>query len=399
MESGGKDGGQWGGSVWGGKWGGEEYLMSQKYEVSAYYFPNYHPDSRNAKVHHPGWTEWDVVKNAVPRYPGHVQPKEPLWGHEDESDPRVMAKKIQAARDHGVTHLIFDWYWYDDGPFLEGCLQNGFLKADNKDDIKFSLMWANHNWFDMHPARVGQPAKMLFPGKVAPKTFETVIDHVIENYFSDSAYFKIDNKCYFSIYELHTLIDGLGGVDVMAAMLDLFRERVEKQGLALHINAIDRGLDLSTPEGGDPNEMIRRLCIDSVTSYVWVHHVELNRFPTTPYDYVSQNAIEYWPSAAAKYACDYYPTVSIGWDPSPRIYHEDKFIDMGNPFRYIIDGNTPAAFGENLAKAKDYLDKQSNLKTKMLVINAWNEWTEGTYLEPDIEHGYGYLESINRVFG
>ncbi len=41
----------------------------------------------------------------------------PLWGHEDESDPRVMEKKIAAAAGHGVNVLIFDWYWYDNQPF------------------------------------------------------------------------------------------------------------------------------------------------------------------------------------------------------------------------------------------------------------------------------------------
>ena len=31
-------------------------------------------------------------------------------------------------------------------------------------------------------------------------------------------------------------------------------------------------------------------------------------------------------------------------------------------------------------------------------INSWNEWTEGSYLEPDTVHGMGYLEAVKRVF-
>ena len=76
--------------------------MSKNLKVGAYYFPNYHADKHNNKYYHEGWTEWDLVKKATPRYPGHQQPKVPLWGYEDEADPKVMAKKIAAAKKYGV---------------------------------------------------------------------------------------------------------------------------------------------------------------------------------------------------------------------------------------------------------------------------------------------------------
>jgi hypothetical protein len=98
---------------------------NERYEVGVYYFPNYHIDPRNEKRYGRGWTEWELVKAARPRFPGHAQPKVPLWGHEDEADPAVMARKIDAAADHGINHFIFDWYWHDQGPFLDRCLWNG----------------------------------------------------------------------------------------------------------------------------------------------------------------------------------------------------------------------------------------------------------------------------------
>jgi hypothetical protein len=162
-----------------------------EYQVGVYYFPNYHRDARNAVVHGPGWTEWELVKRGEPKFPGHAQPKVPLWGYEDEADPRVMAKKIDAAADHGVNHFLFDWYWYDDGPFLQRGLDEGFLGATNNARLKFALMWANHDWVDIHPARRhGRPA-LLYPVMVTRETFDALIDTVIERYFRHSSYWKI----------------------------------------------------------------------------------------------------------------------------------------------------------------------------------------------------------------
>lgn len=86
-------------------------------------------------------------------FPGHRQPKVPLWGWEDEADPRVMARKIRAASDFGIDAFLFDWYYYDDGPFLERALLEGFHGAPNCGELAYALMWANHDWTDIHPLR------------------------------------------------------------------------------------------------------------------------------------------------------------------------------------------------------------------------------------------------------
>lgn len=65
----------------------------------------------------------------------------------------------------------------------------------------------------------------------------------------------------------------------------------------------------------------------------------------------------------------------------------------------VVQGNTPERFGEALRSAKRYLDSSPELKTKLVTINSWNEWTEGSYLEPDEEHGSAYLDQIEVVFG
>jgi len=116
------------------------------YEVAVYYFPNYHLDSINAKWHGKGWTEWDVVKSAKARFPGHLQPKVPSWGYFQESDSKWTAKEIDLAADNGITCFIYDWYWYSNtGQYLQEGLEKGFLKAPNRNRLKFAIMWANHD--------------------------------------------------------------------------------------------------------------------------------------------------------------------------------------------------------------------------------------------------------------
>ena len=109
-----------------------------EYHVAAYYWPAYHDGPRWRPFFRgtgPGGNEgeWEIIRKAKPKFDGHHQPHVPLWGYEDATVPKVMEKKIDAAVDHGVDIMIFDWYWYNNKPFLEEEINKGFLKAKNND--------------------------------------------------------------------------------------------------------------------------------------------------------------------------------------------------------------------------------------------------------------------------
>ncbi len=98
----------------------EAAMVKKDIYVAAYVWPSCHYDERNADILWPeGMGEWEVIRKGTPRFAGHYQPKVPLWGYEMDDDPAVMEKWIDAATDHGVNVFIFDWYWFDGGPFLE----------------------------------------------------------------------------------------------------------------------------------------------------------------------------------------------------------------------------------------------------------------------------------------
>ena len=385
-----------------------------KFDVCAYYFPNFHQDKRNIPVHGKGWNEWDLVKRAEPRFKGHLQPKIPLWGYEDEADPLVFEKKIEAASNHGVNCFLWDWYWYEDGLFLEKCLEEGYLKSKNKSKVKFALHWGNHTWKDIHPtlrSSVNNPIN-LYHGEISEKAFEEMTDYVIENYFSDPDYWKIDGAPYFSVYESNKMISGVGGLKNALKCLERFRKKTIDAGFPnLHLNAVVWGIPILPGSSSlanlvgnwldvsedfkEPNDIIKYLGYDSVTSYVWVHHVEMPTFPTVEYMDMLKKMKEYWYEASKSYSVPYYPNVTMGWDASPRTIQSDVFDDIGYPFTSVYTNNTPENFQIALEEAKKFLEEEN---LNILNINAWNEWTEGTYLEPDTVNKYKYLEAIKNVF-
>ncbi len=195
---------------------------TRNYKFGAIYFGDWHVDPVMSALHGPGWTEWEVVTHATPRYEGHDQPNIPLeapgFGKSCPEDvPANMEIKIQAAKAAGIDYFLFDWcapldcarhadgsseshrchtcpfsgcpcvltpgrlraragwmggwvggmharrYWYvqnttrgavpnasDNGNvFLGGALEDGFLKASNRDQMEFALMWANQDWVDV----------------------------------------------------------------------------------------------------------------------------------------------------------------------------------------------------------------------------------------------------------
>lgn len=376
--------------------------MSSDFTVACYYFPNYHPDPRNAAQHGAGWTEWELVKRAEPRFPGHRQPRVPLWGYQDESDPAVMAMKIDAAAECGIDAFIFDWYWYENASFLEGALTRGFLEAPNNGRMKFSLMWANHDWTDIHPAKQGTQAPTLHSGKIDAAGFDRMTDHIVDDLFAHPSYWLIDGCPYFSLYDLPRLIDGFGSLQATRNALDGFRAKVRARGFRdLHLNfVVWGGLPILPSEEHieNPGQLVRALGCDSVSSYVWIHHVPMNEFPLTSYAGMMEQSVAYWHKSEAMFDVPYFPNVTMGWDSSPRTVQSDGFKNNGYPWTPILQDNTPVAFQQALEAVRDFLTERP-AGERIFSINAWNEWTEGSYLEPDTEYGLGYLMAIRNVFG
>ncbi|MDO8586014.1 MAG: glycoside hydrolase family 99-like domain-containing protein [Armatimonadota bacterium] len=353
------------------------------YQVGAYYFPQWHRDRHNDRLYGKGWTEWGVLKAAKPHFPGHRQPRVPAWGYLDEADPKVMEMKIDAAADNGVDFWIFDWYWNEKYRHLYRALELGYYGAKNNDRVKFCCMWANHD--------LGSDT-----GCVSRKTFDSITDLVTEKYFRHPSHYKIDGRPYFSIYDLGKFLGSFKDVRETKSAIVEFRQKTKAAGLPdLHLNVIVQGP--RPPDFRGAVKLIEDLGFDSVTSYVWVHHAAMPDFPETEYNYMRDRYFEYWDSIKKDFKIPYFPNATMGWDASPRTDQSKEFAQGTYPYTPVLKNNSPEAFGEALRMTKRRLDKRRG--PKIVTINAWNEWTEGSYLEPDTVQGMRYLKAIREVFG
>ena len=122
-------------------------FMKKQYDVAAYVWPSYTGDEPRARIFwQEGYGEWQTVHRAkeyLSKKPAdYTWDRRPLWGYVNEANPDVMEMEIECAVRHGVNVFIYDWYWYDDRPFLENCLNEGYLKAKNNDLVKFYIIIA-----------------------------------------------------------------------------------------------------------------------------------------------------------------------------------------------------------------------------------------------------------------
>ena len=361
--------------------------IADDYRVCAFIWPSCHDDSLGRTNWEQGIGEWEVIKKGDPRFPGHYQPKQPLWGYEMDNDPAVVEKWIQTALEYGVNTFVYDWYWFDHYPYLESALNDGFLKAPSNEKMEFFIMWANHdvkhNYWNYHKWQDDE--YILWLGAIDPNDFPKIVDRVINQYFKRPNYTKIDGCPVFAIFSTDNFIKSFGTKEAAIEAMEYMREEVRKAGFPdMHYMMMDGG--------GFPFNERNKASVDNRMFLKPDSWALYNMGGFNP-DYMrhGQNAIDYRNGWDSYMDIPVFPTVSIGWDDTPRFPAKgENDITRFN--------HSPEAFKNFLKEAKRYADEHPE-QPKFVMINAWNEWVEGSYLLPDRYWGYGWLEAVKEVFG
>jgi len=316
------------------------------YEVGAYYFPGW----QTASQWHP-----------LVRFPE----RKPLLGWYREGAPEVADWHIKWAVEHGITFFAYDWYWSQGSRQLEHALHDGFFKARYHNLLKFCLLWANHN----------------APHTSSLEDCRAVTQYWIHNYFHRSEYLTLGGKPIIIIFSTDRLTADLGSAKVKEAF-DAMRAECRQAGLpGLYLMACvgDAGQARQAAAEG----------YDAVTAYNWpglgIHTAELY----APFETLLEGYRRNWAHIIEQSPVPLCVPVCGGWDSRP--WHGDN-----NLVRF---GRTPELFRRHLVDAKRVLELRATKPAPldMILIEAWNEWGEGSYIEPHKEFAFGYLDAIRET--
>lgn len=342
-------------------------------KLIAFYLPQFHEIGENNKWWGEGFTEWTNTRKAKPLFPGHYQPREPYNDYYYDL-MHASAREWQAilAKRYGIYGFCYYHYWFKGKRLLEKPFEE--VLRIGKPNLPFCLSWANEPWTRKWD---GANHHILMPQEYGEKKdWKDHFDYLIKA-FLDPRYIHLDGKPIFIIYRP-------GNIPKCEEMLEYWNHLAIQSGLKgiyfvktlnifelPNVNGFDAGIEFEphfTISHGNCNNPYK-----VIKSYN-------NRFKKSVCDYntVWNCILKRVPDESEKI----FPGAFIDWDNSPRRGREGGVFFGANPEKF-------AAYLENQIRRTKEL-----YKSEFLFINAWNEWAEGTYLEPDKRFGFRYLEAV-----
>lgn len=337
----------------------------------AFYLPQFHPFPENDKWWGSGFSEWVNIADAEAHFPDHYQPRRPgALGFYDLRNSLTQRQQATLAKKYGISAFCYYLYWFSGKELMEEPINN--MLKDKTIDIDFCLCWANETWSRRWD---GSETDILIEQKYTEEDTEN-FPNFVSVFFRDPRYLRIDTKPLLLVYRPDQIPNtyetiarwravfkelGIGEVHLAACMTFGYTQE----------RAINDGFD-SANEFHPHNSVANELNKSSLRA---------KRFDGKIYDYreVVANSVK---GLSIKSVSCRHPCVMLAWDNTPRRGSK------GNVFTYFSFHYYGAWILVNRLKLQ-----LSKKKTGLIFINAWNEWCEGTYLEPDRVNGFNALEA------
>ncbi len=359
-------------------------------KILSIYYPQYHIIPENEEWWGKGFTEWTNVKRGRSFYPGHYQPREPLDdNYYDLSDLKVLEKHTRMAKRAGISGFCFYHYYFCGKKLLEKPIENYKDKSNEK--FPYCLIWANQSW---ERTWYRTSKDILLEQHYGEKEDWERHFYYLLDFFKDERYIKIDDKPVYIIYMPQD-------IPCKGQLFATWRKLARENGFkGLYLIAMD------TFYGRDKHKSYYSAYMDfePVSSFryetswrkrlmLWkqnhINNVETERTKLQnmiwaknifSYSYLCRS-IE---KKARRNIYKTFPGVFAGWDNTPR---QDE---AGT----IVGGSSPQKFQKHITKMLHIAEKN---KKEYVFLNAWNEWSEGAYVEPDKKYGYAYLRALRNA--
>ncbi|MDD2522756.1 MAG: glycoside hydrolase family 99-like domain-containing protein [Anaerolineaceae bacterium] len=357
-----------------------------KPRLIAYYLPQFHPIPENDAWWGEGFTEWTNVRKAKPLFKGHKQPVQPgELGYYDLLDPAIREAQAELARGAGIEGFCYWHYWFGGKQLLERPFNE--VLASRKPDFPFCLAWANQSWTGIWH---GEPDRILIK-----QTYPGVEDHIAHfntllPAFCDPRYLKVDGRPILFIFEPAdldsnwvNLWQGLAkksGLESLYLIGIINNEQVAKHITKLGFDGftISRTSRRGTRLRGLRNALSKLLGPKAAVDF----YQKTLKQPFHVYNY--EKVLPFLELSQPQ-SLEFYPCVMPGWDNTPR----------SGVNGHVFQNPTPEVFQQHLHQA---IDRVSNYQPEhqLVILKSWNEWAEGNYLEPDMQHRDTFLQAIQR---
>ncbi len=352
--------------------------ISEFIKPIALYLPQFHEIPENNEWWGKGFTEWTNVKKAKPLFDGHYQPHIPHEdvGYYDLSDVAVMAKQADMAKKYGIYGFCFYYYHFKDGKRLLEKPINNYLA--NKDiNFPFCFAWANENWTRVWD---GGEKNIIMPQDYSEANMLNMFKDMLIA-FKDERYIKHDGKPVLLIYRAEIIPE-------IRALTNKWRNIIKEHGFdGIYL------ISMQNFKQEDPYSM----GFDAATEFAPKYFDANKNFKENNIKAYDENwnlnLVNY--SSVLKTMCNSkeprytrYKSVCPAWDNSARRGPNGPLILYNTSKEYFYELYKTAVKNTLVTKAKD---------AGFIFINAWNEWAEGTHLEPDEKHGYDNLDVIKSI--
>ena len=337
----------------------------------AFYLPQFHPIPENDAWWGKGFTEWTNVSKAQPLFDGHYQPRQPAdLGYYDLRIADVRRAQAEMARKYGIHGFCYYHYWFGGKRLLERPFEE--VLASKEPDFPFCLCWANENWTRRWD---GSENEILMEQRYSEDDYRQFAEDLIPA-FKDSRYIRIDGKPLFLVYRPSIIPNVNKAIRIWR---DVWRKEIGEVHLCASLSfgdldPIRYGFDSASefpPHGNwTTNQLHGDMPQEEMTGGI--------------YEY-SEAVLTYMLRKLPSYT--FFRTVFPAWDNSPR----------KGKAAHVFHNSTPEAYEFWLKSVIEQTKQRYKGEERIVFINAWNEWAEGAYLEPDRKFGHAYLAATKRA--
>lgn len=349
----------------------------------AFYLPQFHPTESNNAWWGPGFTEWNNVVQARPLFKQHYQPRLPgELGFYDIRLPEVREAQADLAREHGLHGFCYHHYWFHGDRMLD-FLESELLRG-GPPHVPYCLNWANESWTRVWGAN---PTAVLKSQHFSLEDDRRHINYLLP-FFSQDNYIRVLGKPLLLVYRPANLPDSV-------ATTEVWREEAARHGMELYVCGVHTDQWRGEPAAAGFDAAVEflpnlPLGMKRTGYHGWRRWTRRLLLPNSVFRrslVYSYSELMQFSSSANTVPFKVYPSVLPDWDNTPR--------RRGSAAR-IFHGSTAQQYEQWLRAVCQRFEPYGE-DEDFVFINAWNEWAEGAYLEPDRCRGRSYLEATRRV--